>query len=183
MLHAGTSCSPVPSGPRRIGRAEQYQSADRHSSPGSLHPASISTRPTGTNPFPFVPRPGRVSDEDSQVWCPQCIKSLRRMLGGRRVIHATLSPVPDEVSAAMALPEDEQTMIVSFLEDNKSHTDSDYGYCDECKRPWQSRRAGRRRRYGLVRTRGRPGRRVPTNSFAVIGMVASFGSKREDRTG
>ena len=86
------------------------------------------------------------------------------MLGGRRVIHATLSPVPDEVYAAMALPEGEQTMIVSFLEDDKSHTDSNYGFCDECKRPWHEERDDGDVTDWFGRVAGRAGESRPTPS-------------------
>ena len=83
---------------------------------------------------------GQVSDRDSLAWCTQCIKSLRHILGGRRVTHATLSPLPNAISAETALPEDEQAMMAFILEDNKSHTDRSYGYCDQCRQPWHEER-------------------------------------------
>ena len=80
-------------------------------------------------------------------WCYPCIKALRaKVLSGLRgfagrATHISLFPFPDEVVNVPSAPDSvRDSVLMTFVPDDKSYRHPNYGYCDQCRQPWHEAR-------------------------------------------
>ena len=118
-----------------------------------------------SNPTSIVPlcgntirRPKQMPREESIVgictkadhsnggrWCTFCIKAIRIKIspngGPGRPTHIALSPWPEEVTNVDGAPENmKDAVLVTYTSDQREYKNPNYGYCNECRKPWHIER-------------------------------------------